>query len=680
MVTVQGLTPKAKHLEYLSFLSTLIMVVALGLGLYTQWQVTENSAILVISLVGLLVFGLACALQFYFHYPYVGRALFHIWLGCILGIIVFSEEKEIQYMMPQEVMNILFITSLCVHCFWTILQRALRLYEHRPSLYSQTEVLEGTGLIISTLITGNDAVAISLMVCAVFCNLVAIRLKSYLGLLNFVGLLCLAVFVFYKDLSISVNLFGLACFIGRHSFEPVIDLYFSGLSTLERWESFFRVSKFWRHVTIFFIFILNLVTGGIVGRLSANHKEWFIVVPLFVVFAVLWLSFHFLSFVTCWKLMNRITECNLTFASLPDDNKNMNQIMASKGVRHFSLISQRLICITVVTTVTLMGIGWTTRTAYSLSLISILLPIECLTLSLFWELGASLGGTVTGYAIIAPNTGQRRNTGATLLSGALVQDIGSRATASLNKMNQFFSYHMIDSYGCDYSTSGISPDNIETKIKAFFDRRTSDGPKFDTYVLYFSGDTYDTGDWALTDGQSLSFQTLLDWWSSRNMDTGSRLILVLDTNQSYLWVSPIRRVYDEYVAIQTCKYVKATDPESSDVARVGSFTKDFVDYNQGEELEQNWNDKKRSVTALYQVSRCWTDFTFHLPTPEEITDHWDSSFPRLLKPLLKAVNFGGVGNPCCCVGCVMRCLKRKKMKWLPPKELNTGHRFKLVRS
>lgn len=184
----------------------------------------------------------------------------------------------------------------------------------------------------------------------------------------------------------------------------------------------------------------------------------------------------------------------------------------------------------------------------------------------------------------------------------------------------------------------------------------------------------------ISDGQSLSFQTLLDWWSSRNMDTGSRLILVLDTNQSYLWVSPIRRVYDEYVAIQTCKYVKATDPESSDVARVGSFTKDFVDYNQGEELEQNWNDKKRSVTALYQVSRCWTDFTFHLPTPGEITDHWDSSFPRLLKPLLKAVNFGGVGNPCCCVGCVMRCLKRKKMKWLPPKELNTGHRFKLVRS
>ena len=407
MVTVTDLTPKARHLEVLRFLSTTILLVALGVGLYTQWQVTENSAILVISLVGLLVFGLSGALRFYFHLPYVGQVLFHVWLGCILGIIIFSEEREIQYMMPQELMNILFVTSLCVHCFWTVLQRALRLYKHEPALCSQAEILEGLGFIISTLVTGSDAIAITLLILAVACNLVAIRLKSYLGLLNFIGLLCLAVFVFYKDLTISVNIFGLACFIGRHAFEPIIDLYFSGLASLERWESFFRLSKFWRHMTIFFIFILNLVTGAIIGRLSANHKEWFIVVPLFVVFAILWLCFHFLSFITCWKLMHKITECNLTFASLPDENKNMNQIMASRGVRHFSLISQRLVCLTLGTTLGLLGLGWTTRTAVSLGLVSILLPVECMTLSLFWELGASLGGTVTGYAIIAPNTGQR---------------------------------------------------------------------------------------------------------------------------------------------------------------------------------------------------------------------------------------------------------------------------------
>ncbi|XP_061178952.1 transmembrane protein 168-like [Saccostrea echinata] len=679
MVSMKGITSKTRQLEKLKFLSTVILIVALGLGLYTQWQVTENTAILIISLVGLLVFGISCALQFYFHYPYIGQILFHIWLGCILGIIIFSEEKEIQYMMPQEVMNILFITSLCVHCFWNVLQRALRLNNHIPSLCSKVEVLEGIGFAISTLITGNDAIAISLMMLAVSCNLVAIRLKSYLGLLNFIGLVCLACFVFYYDLNISVNIYGLACFVGRHAFEPIIDLYFSGLSTLERWESFFTLPRFWRHTVVLFIFLLNLVTGGIIGQLSGNHKEWFIVVPLFILFAILWLCFHFLSFITCWKLMSKISDCNLTFASLPDENKNMNQIMASKGVRHFSLISQRLVCITLVTTVVLMGIGWTTRTAYSLSLISILLPIECATLSLFWELGASLGGTVTGYAIIAPNTGHRMNTGATLLSGALVQDIGTRATASLNKMNQFFSHHMIDCYGCDYSTSGISLDNLESKVKAFFDRRTSDGPQFDTYIIYFSGETYDSGDWALTDGRSLSLQTLLDWWSSKRRDSGARLILIMDTENSYLWLTPVKRIYEEYVAIQTCRYNKAKDPES-ELAKVGHFTEDYVSYSLGEDLAQNWSDKERNVRAFYQVSRRWTDFTFHLPTTEEINNHWDTSFPKLLKPLVRAVNFGGVGNPCFCVGCVMRCLKRKKMKWLPPKELNTGHSFKLVRS
>lgn len=56
---------------------------------------------------------------------------------------------------------------------------------------------------------------------------------------------------------------------------------------------------------------------------------------------------------------------------------------------------------------------------------------------------------------------------------------------------------MIDSYGCDYLISGIFLDNIEIKIKVFFDRRISDGLKFYIYVLYFLGDTYDIGDWVL---------------------------------------------------------------------------------------------------------------------------------------------------------------------------------------
>ena len=85
-----------------------------------------------------------------------------------------------------------------------------------------------------------------------------------------------------------------------------------------------------------------------------------------------------------------------------------------------------------------------------------------------------------------------------LVSQEAVQDMGIRATTTLNKVSHFFNFHMIDNYGCDYSTSGLAMDYLESKLKAFFDRRMSDGPKYDTYILYFSGDVYENGEWAMS--------------------------------------------------------------------------------------------------------------------------------------------------------------------------------------
>jgi hypothetical protein len=58
-----------------------------------------------------------------------------------------------------------------------------------------------------------------------------------------------------------------------------------------------------------------------------------------------------------------------------------------------------------------------------------------------------------------------------LVSQEAVQDMGIRATTTLNKVSHFFNFHMIDNYGCDYSTSGLAMDYLESKLKAFFDRR-----------------------------------------------------------------------------------------------------------------------------------------------------------------------------------------------------------------
>ncbi len=91
----------------------------------------------------------------------------------------------------------------------------------------------------------------------------------------------------------------------------------------------------------------------------------------------------------------------------------------------------------------------------------------------------------------------RGDTHTTVLPTSALQDLGNRATHILNNVQRFFSHHLIDTYGCDYSSSGLTRDSVESKLKSFFQRMTGDGPRFDTYLVYYSGHVYENGDWAL---------------------------------------------------------------------------------------------------------------------------------------------------------------------------------------
>ena len=59
-------------------------------------------------------------------------------------------------------------------------------------------------------------------------------------------------------------------------------------------------------------------------------------------------------------------------------------------------------------------------------------------------------------------------------------------------------------FGCDYSSSGITTESISSKLRAFFAQSTVDGPRYDTYLLYYSGPVYENGDWALAGWYGLS--------------------------------------------------------------------------------------------------------------------------------------------------------------------------------
>lgn len=395
---------------YLGYLSDVMLVVALGLGLYSEWvnSNSQNTAVLVISLFGILVFGLSCALQYYFNQELFGKTILYIWLGCILGVIIFTNVEEFQYETMEESMDILLISSAAFGVFWAVCERFLQVVKHEAKLFSFQEMLESFGVVVAAIITGTeDAVAITLCIIAFILNLTAIRLKSLLSICSLLVMFILVALFIIPNLQVKVNKYALACFIGRHTFIPIIDLYFSGLTTLERWHAFFSKSGIIRKLVLIVVFVLNITSAIIIGQLSTTHKEWFVVVPLFGIFALLWLCFHVIYLITMWKLMNKVTECNMTYNSLSDTHRSMTRIMASKGVRYFGLVSQRLVFMTLLTTVLLLCVGWETRTNSSVCLVLMLLPIEAVTLSLFWELGDNLGGTCIGYALIAPHTGTR---------------------------------------------------------------------------------------------------------------------------------------------------------------------------------------------------------------------------------------------------------------------------------
>ena len=186
----------------------------------------------------------------------------------------------------------------------------------------------------------------------------------------------------------------------------------------------------------------------------------------------------------------------------------------------------------------------------------------------------------------------------------------------------------------------------------------------------------------------MKFETIIEWWKEFNGESGARIIFVLDTQHSNVWIREARRTQEDFVAIQTCLVNQAAKIASEDEMegaefcepKVGQFTSDWMEYNSSPGSSINWHEKNRPILALYGLSHCWSDFTFHLPTDKDMEQHWTANFPGITKPLIKVTNFPSCGELFCCCDCLLKCIKRKRLLWFPPKELSTGHGFKLIRT
>ncbi|XP_051911236.1 transmembrane protein 168-A [Hippocampus zosterae] len=667
----------------LGYLSSLNLLVAVCVGMYLRWEVTSEPMILVIFILGLFVLGIASILHYYFGMEQASLSLFHLWFGFLLGLLCFLNSPSLDSNVKEVVANYLLLASVAMKVVWAATERMCRSTRYEPILLKSTEFLELLGFAIaSTTMLLNKSLAIVGLVVALGALIVDLRMKSLLALPNLVIFALVTSLVFFQALGIAANPFALGCYLGRLLCEPVLDVYFSALGATERWMPVLTLANMWRRLSLLPLSLLEL-TFIVLAAFKLGHLElWYLVIPGFCLFGLFWSICHVILLITVWGFHSKLSECQRAWRAQRSDSRSLEQVMASRGIRHFCLISERLVFFSLLSTVILGAVSWQPANGFFLGALLIVLPLESLAHGLFHELGGRLGGTCVGYALVVPTTYCSADGQPTLLPPEQAQQLNLRSTGMLNNVQRLFSHHMIQTFGCDYSAGGVSLETLHGKLRNFLELRTADGPRHDTYLIFYSGHTRkESGAWALAGGESFHLAHLLELWKEKNAGHCSRLILVLDTENSLPWIKEVRRVDGVYVAVQTADSSAAgPDPEAGEGPLLGDFTSEWVEFNCNPNGDAQWCEKGRGVAAVYGVSKRWSDYTLHLPTGSDVAKHWKTHFPKATYPMVHLSNW------CCglnlfwfCSVC-LRCFRRCKLAWFPPSVLDTGQGLKLVHS
>ncbi|KAK5927651.1 hypothetical protein CgunFtcFv8_012786 [Champsocephalus gunnari] len=678
---VNGDVSMGSSVRWLGYLSGLNLLLALSLGLYARWERTADTTLLVIFVLALVVLGIASVVYYYFNMERVSLSLLHLWFGFLLGLQCFLNSPGVQSDMKEQVANHLLLASVGLRTLWALLERLFGCTRYRPAFLTSAERLELLGFAIASLaLLVQKSLSVMVLVVALATVMIALRMKALLALPNLICFAVITALLFFESLSITINPFALTCFFSQLICDPLLDVYFSGLSVTERWQPFLVWRGLWRRLSLLPLLGVEVTFIILAARKMRHVDQWYLVIPGFVVCVLFWAICHMVFVITVWGFHTKLSECQRMCLSQGSGVSGLDKVMASKGMRHFCLISERLVLLSLVSTVAVAAFCWQASSSVFVSVFLLVLPLESLFHGLFHELGSSLGGTCVGYAVVIPTNYCSPDGQPMLLPPGQVQELNQRSTGMLNNVQRFFAHHLIETFGCDYSTSGVSHDALQAKIKSFLELRTADGPRHDTYVIFYSGHSYGSGDWALAGGDTLGLAQILEWWKEKNGSFCSRLILVLDCDFSLPWVTEVRKVEGLYVAVQGATLARVRDVELQDPPQLGDFTAQWVEYNCNSHSSTQWSERGRPVSAVYGISKHWSDYTLHLPTGSDVTSHWSLYFPRVTYPVVQlALWCGGLNVLWLCSIC-LRCLKRVKLNWFPPAILDTGQGFKLVRS
>lgn len=353
---VNGEVSVGSSVRWLGYLSRLNLLVALCLGLYARWETTADAALLVVFVLALIVPAVATASHCFPGTERVGLGLLHLWFGFLLGLQGFLHRGDDA---KARAANYLLLASAGSRSLWALLERLRGRARCRPAFLTAAERLELVGFAAaSTALPARDSVSVTVLLAALAAVMVALRVKACLALPN---LLCFGVVagaLFFESLNASVNPFALACFFGRLVCDPLLDVGFSGLSVTERWQPFLAWPAPWRRLSLLPLAAVEVTFIGLAAQKLRDLDRWYLTIPGFVGCAFFWAASHMVFVITLWGFHTKLSECRRLCSSQGSGVSGLNKIMASKGMRHFCLISERLVMFSLLSTAAVAALCW----------------------------------------------------------------------------------------------------------------------------------------------------------------------------------------------------------------------------------------------------------------------------------------------------------------------------------
>lgn len=356
---VNGEVSMWSSVRWLGYLSGLNLLVALCLGLYTRWEKTAESTLLIIFVLALLVLGIASILYYYFSMERLSLSLLHLWFGFLLGLLCFLNSSAVENDIKEQVTNYMLLATVALRTLWALLERLLGCARYRPAFLTSAERLELAGFVTaSTALLIQKSMSVMVLVVALATVMVALRMKAVLALMNLVCFAVITAELFFKTLNITTNPYALACFFSQLICDPLLDVYFSGLSVTERWQPFLVWRTLWRRLSLLPLLVVEVTFIILAARKLTDMDQWYFMIPGFAVCVLFWSICHMVFVITVWGFHRKLSDCQRLCVFQGSGISGLDKVMASKGMRHFCLISKRLVVFTLASTVAVAALCW----------------------------------------------------------------------------------------------------------------------------------------------------------------------------------------------------------------------------------------------------------------------------------------------------------------------------------